>query len=327
MAIHMLCSCGQELVTEDQHAGRKVRCPSCQGIIVVPGTRKAPVGGAASRRDRRQREEVDEDEDDRPRREGGLSTNARLGRARIGLGLHWGKTLCFLIIAAFSLLGSLVLLVMTFVAMANRGAPGGGGGAAGINVIGILGCIGVIAVFVMPVLGAVGSLMCFWLPERSGGRVLSMVACGLDSFAFLSLIVAFIMYIAAVTSAVSAAGMGRFSLENIVMAGGFITVLIIAMYVFLLAGWILHMLVLRNLAAYARDRFYRGSALRMMIFGLVTLIVPGIIIYALTLIFSGARAGIAAVLVIEFLLIAWTGSLLAVSFKVLNLINAVRALI
>src|SRR5467141_1507321 len=102
MAILMVCSCGQEMVTEDEHAGRKVRCPTCKSIVVVPGTRRAPAGAVVARRDVGPREE---DEDDyRPRREGGLSNRDRLARGRTGLGLHWGKCLCFLMLSAFGLL-------------------------------------------------------------------------------------------------------------------------------------------------------------------------------------------------------------------------------
>jgi hypothetical protein len=36
MAIRMLCPNGHELITEDQYAGRKVRCPHCQVMLVVP---------------------------------------------------------------------------------------------------------------------------------------------------------------------------------------------------------------------------------------------------------------------------------------------------
>ena len=38
------------------------------------------------------------------------------------------------------------------------------------------------------------------------------------------------------------------------MAGGFATVLTALIYLLMFAGWVLHMLVLRNLAAYQRDK-------------------------------------------------------------------------
>jgi hypothetical protein len=37
MAIQVQCSCGGRLQAPEQQAGRKARCPSCQGLVVVPG--------------------------------------------------------------------------------------------------------------------------------------------------------------------------------------------------------------------------------------------------------------------------------------------------
>jgi hypothetical protein len=36
MTIQVQCSCGKQLVAEDDHFGRQVRCPSCQGLVQVP---------------------------------------------------------------------------------------------------------------------------------------------------------------------------------------------------------------------------------------------------------------------------------------------------
>ena len=36
MPIQFTCQCGQSLRIQDEYAGRKVRCPSCQGIVDVP---------------------------------------------------------------------------------------------------------------------------------------------------------------------------------------------------------------------------------------------------------------------------------------------------
>jgi hypothetical protein len=37
MTIQVQCSCGKRVQTRDEEAGRKVRCPSCQGLVDVPG--------------------------------------------------------------------------------------------------------------------------------------------------------------------------------------------------------------------------------------------------------------------------------------------------
>jgi hypothetical protein len=302
------------MFTEDEHAGRKVRCPNCKGIIIVPGERLVPV-----RRDRGPRDE-DEADADRPESKGGVSTQVGLGRARIGLGLHWGKTLAFLIVAAFGLLASLVLFIVTLVGASSR-AGAEGSATAATTVLAAFSCVGIIALFVMPVLSAVGSLMCFWLPQRSGGRVLSMVGCGLDAAAFLFLLVGTVMYFAAVAS--TAGGRGPPSLDSILMTGGIAVVLYGLMYLLMLAGWILHMLVLRNLAAYVRNRYAAADALRMLIIGVVVLVAPAILLWLFSWLLL-PRTGRAGVLIGEFLMIAWSGGLLAVSFRLLNLITTVR---
>ncbi len=38
MSIELRCSCGKRLSVDDEQAGRKVRCPACQGMLRVPGT-------------------------------------------------------------------------------------------------------------------------------------------------------------------------------------------------------------------------------------------------------------------------------------------------
>jgi hypothetical protein len=38
MAIHLRCPCGQELRAQDEHAGRKARCPKCGAESVIPGS-------------------------------------------------------------------------------------------------------------------------------------------------------------------------------------------------------------------------------------------------------------------------------------------------
>jgi len=315
MSILMVCSCGQEMVTEDEHAGRKVRCPTCKSIVVVPGMRRGPV---VARRDVGPREK---DEDDPgPRPEGGLSTRDRLARARIGLGLHWGKTLAFLILCTGGLLSSLTMLIMA-IAAASRSAVAGDT-AVGVGLVTVLVmCLGSVVVFVMPVLSAIGSLMCFWLPRRSRGRVLSMVACGLDTAAFLFLMLVVVLF-------VGGSGLRRgpgTALDNALAVGGFIAVLYVFTVISMLTGWILHILVLKNLAEYTRYNRTARDVVRMMIIGLATLIAPPILIGMLLLL--TARGGRVGMFIILFLLIAWTGGMVAVSFKMLNLTSTVRRLL
>ncbi len=43
MSIPFQCTCGKNLRVKDELAGRKVRCPGCQGILVVPFPEMEPV--------------------------------------------------------------------------------------------------------------------------------------------------------------------------------------------------------------------------------------------------------------------------------------------
>jgi hypothetical protein len=305
MAIHMVCTCGQEMVTEDQYAGRKVRCPNCKLIVLVPGTRGAPASGRAGRPER------DEDEGESGE---GLTNRERLGRARIGLGLHWGKTLCFLIVAALGLLVGIVTFIV--VLRARRGEALAGGPLEVI--VGVLGCGILLAFVVMPVLGAVGSLLCFWLPPKSGARTLAMVACGLDTTAIL-------LFLGMVVTALGG-GLQALSPEAFLARGALATMIGILGLLLLAAGWVLHMLGLRALGLYVKDRRTAADAQRTMIVGLVVLIVPPLLLLAVNL--ALGRAGsLAGVIIFHVLLIGYYGGLLAVAFKVLNLTSAVRQLL
>lgn len=44
MPIELRCSCGKRVSVADEQAGRKVRCPGCQGILRVPGDATADEG-------------------------------------------------------------------------------------------------------------------------------------------------------------------------------------------------------------------------------------------------------------------------------------------
>ena len=44
MAIRVKCSCGKQVQAANEQAGRKVRCPSCQALVRLPGEREEPAG-------------------------------------------------------------------------------------------------------------------------------------------------------------------------------------------------------------------------------------------------------------------------------------------
>src|SRR4051812_11105332 len=43
MRITFSCSCGKELRARDQHAGKRVKCPECQSLVIVPQQVEASV--------------------------------------------------------------------------------------------------------------------------------------------------------------------------------------------------------------------------------------------------------------------------------------------
>jgi hypothetical protein len=44
MAIQVRCSCGKQVQAAGEQAGRNVRCPSCQRLLIVPGEPEEPRG-------------------------------------------------------------------------------------------------------------------------------------------------------------------------------------------------------------------------------------------------------------------------------------------
>jgi hypothetical protein len=316
MSILMVCTCGQEMITEDEHAGKMVRCPKCQGIIIVPGKRQAEVGLPVARQDYMPGEE--DEEDYLPRRKVGSSKREGLNRARVGLALHWGKTLGFVVVWGLALLSSLALLMLTIAAAVSRAAGTPLDGRAALVVIGLLTLLGVMISLIMPVLSAVGSLLCFWLPERSRGRVLSMVACGLDAGAFF-LVTLFLLLIFSTT------GVGnRGKLTAAVVSFNLPTIAFYLACLLMLAGWILHMLVMNNLARFRRDYGAADEVMRMLVIGLIVLIAPAILIWVLT---AALPVTLFCLLIESSLLTVWTGSLLGLSIKLLNLTSSVRHLL
>jgi hypothetical protein len=70
MAIEFPCECGQVLQAQDEHAGRRTRCPKCGREATIPGVRAAapapapPRPEGVSRRPRPDTSHLEEDDDD-----------------------------------------------------------------------------------------------------------------------------------------------------------------------------------------------------------------------------------------------------------------------
>jgi hypothetical protein len=320
MAILMQCTCGQQMMTADEHAGMKVQCPNCRGIVLVPGSRRAPVAyPVATQNLKPPDEEVD---DYPPRRKGGVSKREGLRRARIGLTLHWGKALCFAIQASSQLLMLLFILLLSIAALFSSDnprarAPGGAtAGAVVLFTVGLMSCVGLLASLLMPILSCVGSLLCFWLPARSRARVLSMVAFGFDAGAISCWVLAVMLsLVSGMLNRAGPAGLG-----SALAQAGLATLLFVLMLVLFLGGWITHMLMLNKLALFVDDKTVAENVMFMLFMGLVTLLAPAFFIGLLL------AVGAPGVLVFTFLTL-WACGVVALAFKLVNLTSAIQRLL
>jgi DNA-directed RNA polymerase subunit RPC12/RpoP len=42
MAIKVACACGKKLSVKDEHAGKRVKCPACGSVLVIPKRKRLP---------------------------------------------------------------------------------------------------------------------------------------------------------------------------------------------------------------------------------------------------------------------------------------------
>jgi hypothetical protein len=160
VTIKVLCSNGHALAVADEHAGRKVRCPTCQEVLRVPVAHPPE-------------EDVDlPDPDDEPeptpRKSSKRERRAALARVNRGLGFRYAQLLLYLIAL---LLFAVTLFVSNFTASS---AP-----ATRFLVLALAYLIIGVSL-VTPVLGLVGSILCLWVPAASGARPYIIVSCLLD---------------------------------------------------------------------------------------------------------------------------------------------------
>src|SRR5262249_53899444 len=132
---------GHELIAEEAHIGRKIRCPACKVVMIIPAPNPAPVPAPApapvpasapapvppqippqavqqvpppaprpaATASVDQLEVLPEGppegyfEDDRPRKTG-MKTAQRMRLANIGLAFHYAKVLCWLVAICLILL-------------------------------------------------------------------------------------------------------------------------------------------------------------------------------------------------------------------------------
>jgi hypothetical protein len=365
MSIRLLCPNNHELIVEPAYIGRKVRCPACKVVMVVPNPNPAAVAPApvhpqvapqpvpqpvpppvpqripqpvpqpvpqplpahglhqgpplpppmpaAPPRPRRRPpqdeleevpEEVVYEEEERPRPRK-LKTRHRMQRVSLGLAFHYFKILCYLVMMLTFLIGSIV---------ASTAARAGSGFV--VNLVGVMVCFSMILVMVTPVLGFVGSLLCLWVPQKTGAKPLIIVSFGLDSGAIglglLSVITSF-------TAGASAAGGSAGTAMG--MAGASLIFIILSPLV-AFAGWILFMLFLRNLAYYFGDDATGDEALTVMVLTIAIGFGGAVGLFVLALLLR--NTGQVALFVLGVASLAWMIAMIKVLFRALHLIGTLR---
>lgn len=335
MPIRVLCPNGHELVAADNHVGRKVRCPACQVVMIVPDPNPQASAAAPPPRKRpplvppqeevqegpprpRKRpappqEEVEESqeeayEEEPIRKQGGMKTRSRMRLANIGLGFHYAKVLCLIAsIAIVLLMGTLTPLV-TSMAM--------------VRVLQVLSCFASVLVLITPVLGGTGSLLCFWIPPKARSRVLVIVSFGLEvgGTVLMGLSVLMMMSGAATASREFRRG-GEDASAGLALAGGSAIVMLLGALI-IYAGFIIFMLFLRALALYLRDNSTAEEAMRQMILYLIVTIGGGVLWFGLGIALRGV--GQAAVYIMLAVTVGWMVVICVVLFAILNIIGTVR---
>lgn len=338
MTIRLLCPNNHELICDDAHVGRKVRCPACKVVMVVPDPNAGQGVTAQPPRKARQPPPVSEqpldelpevsdeappdDEEYRPRKPKKMKNAQRMARANLGLGFHYFRVLCFLVAILLNLVGNIVARFAFAGAMASAGAGDmgtaqGAAGFAGVVIL-ITGCGFGLFMLVTPILGFVGSLLCLWVPQKTRGKALIMVSFGLDSGAIGALALSFFVSMAAGASAAA----GNFGGAT----GGFglAFILVLLSLLLILAAWILFMLFLRALARYLDDESTADEVMRILIMTIVIGVAGPILMFFVAFLLVRVSVGLAGFVMLG-MAVAWLIALIKFLLSVLNLIATIRA--
>jgi hypothetical protein len=289
MALMMKCPNGHELSVAEQHAGKRVMCPMCRAVLDVPAGRGAgappplppatvPQGSVQARRpepkeefgdvtfeeddrprrkrpqadweeedeqDRprkrraRRAEDYDEDfEDDRPRKTGGMKRRQRMKLVNLGLGFHYAG----LVIVLVGLVVSILMPLLMFTGI-------------GLLLSVALNYLFLIAYgLVIPGLWITGSVLCLYVPPKSGGYPLILASVILNGVALVLLLILWVV------------------LGPLALLGVFAS----------FAAWICFMLFLRAFASYLREHGCADEAMQLLILGIgliVAMVLFGVLLF------------------------------------------------
>jgi hypothetical protein len=260
----------------------------------------------------------EEEERPRPRK---MKNRARMQRANLGLGFHYGKVLCFLL---FFLILLIMDLVIRFAASGAQVSVASGNRAAAagfvsflLAIMGILFVLMMIISLVTPVLGFVGSLLCLWVPQKTGTKPLIIASFSLDCASSGLMLLSGIMLLSAGLGSVS--GGSPFALVT-AGAGG---ILFLLSPLMAFAAYVLFMLFLRKLAYYLDDDSTGDEAISVMI--LTIAVGLGGVITFVVLAIALANTGIGGRIVLSLLSLAWMIAMIKILFRTLALIATLRA--
>jgi hypothetical protein len=327
MATRVRCANGHHFEVGDDQLGRPVRCPDCQ-IMVFTSAPPAPTNvaitptpllatapaSAASALPEAVLEEDDlplavpveiDDWDDlrlsKPRR---MNKATRMRLVRMGLALHYIKVIV------------LVLGVMTVVLPPAMSQIRGNAGPIAFLLATIVH--EVLLVFA-PILGGIGSLLCLWVPQKTGAKVLIICSFILD---LLALLLQALAVLALVTGKLS---MDSSDDVDVLMTGGAALLNFFGMLMGF-AGWVLFMLFLRRLSYYFGDDSIGEEAGRIIFYVVGLVVMPpclGCSMIYTTIRFRAAGPFL-ALLAGGLGLLLWLAFAVIVIIKLLVVIAAVR---
>ncbi|HYV36519.1 MAG TPA: hypothetical protein VE988_12480 [Gemmataceae bacterium] len=248
MNFQIRCPNGHVLQIEEAHLGQQIRCPLCQIVMLVdapaqptvlpPPLPNNPVevtdvevvneSGVSRERDSRPRKKKD-----------AVPKHQRMFLTRIGLTFHYAKILCFLA-------SMLTLTFAVFLAFFAVQAP-----SQGAAVVSRIFAMLYFILFAMaPVLGVAGSLLCAWVPRKTGGKELIIISFALDAAGLVIYGGCQMISIAAsmASGAKAAARTGPAAvMGNMAIAGS------IGALLMMLVAWILFLMFLKAIFRYYED--------------------------------------------------------------------------
>jgi hypothetical protein len=285
MTVRATCPQGHSLTVEDKLAGKKIRCPRCQAVFLVPDL-DDDYDDDEDDRPRRGRAREDDDDDDRPRRKARRpvdddedddeepvdeETRRKLERqlkkkqlklVDVGLLLHFIKLWMYVAGMLFGI-AALIMFVIAgaqhSAAVAEAGAkaqevePGGGFVLFGFAIMVLMVFLLNLFIFMIgPLLGIVGSFLCCWIPKKSEARGTIIMSLTFDLVSLVAWLLALL------------ANFGIFGFEDPGKRERMVYLLRAVDMFCLVASWLTFLTFLRGLGKYLGEPGVGNEALNLI---------------------------------------------------------------